>query len=208
MRILVTGFEPFNGREINPSEEVVKELKAPEGVELQKEILPVEFRKAAAILKQRIKEFKPDYILSVGQAGNRPEIGVERVALNLDCVRSSDGSSLLPDNGGDQPVDVKIEEDGENAYFATLPVWEIVEAIQKEDVKAAVSYTAGTYVCNHIMYTALYEVSRMGLNTKAGFIHVPFLPSQLTEGEGKGFSMEQEDMVRGIQTAIRLLAEM
>ncbi len=207
MKILLTGFEPFNGRGINPSQEVVEEVGAPPGVELIKQILPVEFRRASVLLKQLIGEHRPDYILSVGQAGNRPEICVERVAVNLDCVRSSDGSSVLPDNAGEQPIDVKIEEEGENAYFSTLPVWEIAEAIQKKGIKAAVSYTAGTYVCNHIMYTALYQVIRTRLNTKAGFIHVPFLPSQLTEGERKGFSMEREDMVRGIRTAIDLLAE-
>ena len=133
---------------------------------------------------------------------------MERVALNLDCVRSSDGRTSLADNAGELPVDRKIEEDGEAALFSNLPVWELVEAIQKEGVAAAVSYTAGTYVCNHVMYTALYEGNRVCPESLVGFIHVPFLPFQLSErGDKKpGYAMELEEMIRGVQAAVDYLA--
>ena len=159
MKILVTGFEPFNGRDINPSQLILERLEAPKGVILIKELLPVEFRKTTTILKDLLKEHQPDVVISLGQAGNRPEISVERVAINLDNVRSSNGKREAADNAGDTPVDMPIMEGAPAAYFSTLPVWELVKVIQSAGVEAAASYTAGTYVCNHVMYTVLHEIA-------------------------------------------------
>ena len=132
MKILVTGFEPFNKSTINPSGEIIKCLPdSIEGITLIREILPVEFKKANSRIKELMQTHQPDAVLSIGQAGNRAEICVERVAINLDCVRSSDGSRELADNGGDKPIDKKIEEDGENAYFTNLLVWDMVSAVQQ-----------------------------------------------------------------------------
>lgn len=203
MRILVTGFEPFNGRDMNPSQLILEQLEAPEGVTLIKELLPVEFKATTEILKKQIKEHRTDVVISLGQAGNRPEISVERVAVNLDNCRSSNGQKIIADNAGDTPVDEPIVADGPQAYFSNLPVWEMVEAIQKAGVDVAVSYTAGTYVCNHVMYTVLHEVAINYPDTKAGFIHVPFLPEQ---NPVTGYTMELSDMVKGIQECLKVVS--
>ena len=201
MKILVTAFEPFNGRDINPSQLILEQLEAPKGAILIKELLPVEFKATIEILRNLMKEHQPDIVLSLGQAGNRPEISVERVAINLNNVRSSNGKTELPDNAGDAPVDKRIVEGAPEAYFSNLPVWEMVKTIQNEGVAAAVSYTAGTYVCNHVMYIVLHEVETNYPNMKAGFIHVPFLPEQNPK---VGYTMELEKMVNGIQSCLKL----
>ena len=210
MKILVTGFEPFNGGTINPSEQIVHHLAAPEGVTLIKKILPVEFKKSTVQLEELFREHQPDVVLSIGQAGGRAEISVERVAVNIDSVKSSNGSKLLPDNAGNMPVDEPIEVEGASAYFATLPLWQIVEAIQEKGIPAGISNTAGTYVCNHVMYVSLYQAAVQYPHMKAGFIHVPFLPEQIAHREDKErlADMPLEDMVTALQTALEVLAKL
>ena len=207
MKILVTGFEPFNGAKINPSQLILEQLQAPAGVQLIKEVLPVEFAGSTKRLQELFAEHRPDVVVSLGQAGNRPEISVERVAINLNNVRSSNGKTELADNAGEKPVDKIIADDGAPAYFTTLPDWEMIMAIQEAGVAGAASYTAGTYVCNHVMYTALYEAKRSYPNMKAGFIHVPFLPEQLAERKDNRqvYAMELKDMVKGVQAALGVL---
>ena len=202
MKILVTGFEPFNGRDINPSQLILERLKEPKDTILIKKLLPVEFKETTKILKALLREHQPDVVLSLGQAGNHPEISVERVAINLDNVRSSNGKCEVSDNAGDTPVDMPIVEGAPAAYFATVPVWDLVTEIQKAEVEASVSYTAGTYVCNHVMYTVLHEAAINYPNMKAGFIHVPFLPEQ---NPVRGFTMKLEDMVKGIQAGVEFI---
>ncbi|MBE6942568.1 MAG: pyroglutamyl-peptidase I [Ruminococcaceae bacterium] len=208
MKILVTGFEPFNGQTVNPSEQIVHRLTAPEGATLVKAILPVEFKKAAAQLQELIEVHQPDILLSIGQAGGRPEISVERVAINIDSVKSSDGSKLLPDNAGHMPVDTPIEAEGAAAYFATLPLWKIVEAIQEKSIPAAISNTAGTYLCNHVMYVGLHQAATQYPQLKAGFIHVPFLPEQIKHREDRDrlAAMPLADMVTALQAVLEVLA--
>jgi pyroglutamyl-peptidase len=209
MKILVTGFEPFNGGTINPSEQIVYRLEAPEGATLIKEILPVEFRRARMRLLELFEDYQPDMVVSIGQAGGRKEISIERVAINIDCVKSSDGSKILPDNAGEHPVDVPIEADGATAYFSTLPIWQMVEAIQKKGIPAAVSNTAGTYVCNHVMYVNLHQAAVKYPHMKAGFIHVPFLPEQIEDREDKDrlAAMPLECMVMALQTVLDILVK-
>lgn len=209
MKILVTGFEPFNGGVVNPSEQIVHHLEAPEGVSLLKKILPVEFRKATVQLQELFQEYQPDVVLSIGQAGGRAEICVERVAINIDNVKSSNGRKLLPDNAGAVPVDELIEAEGASAYFATLPLWQIVEAIQEKGIPAGVSNSAGTYVCNHVMYVSLHQAAVKYPKMKAGFIHIPFLPEQIANREDKErlSAMPLEDMVTALQTALEVLAK-
>ena len=201
MKLLLTAFEPFNGGTVNPSQLVLERVKEPSGTELIKVLLPVEFRQSSDEIHRLLQKHHPDVVLSLGQAGNRPEICIERVAVNLDCVRSSDGLREVADNAGDRPVDVPIETDGGTAYLSTLPVWELVSAIKEQGVAGAVSYSAGTYVCNHVMYTVLYEAAKHYPDMKAGFIHVPFLPEQM-EGRSSGFAMELDDMIKGIQAVL------
>lgn len=206
MKILVTGFEPFNHSKVNPSMEILSRLKAPKRTTLIKEVLPVEFKHSSERIRELMQIHRPEVVISLGQAGNRAEISIERVAINIDSVRSSNGKSMLPDNAGEIRVDEPIEIDGAPAYFSTLPIWSLVNAINQKNIPAVVSNTAGTYVCNHVMYTVLYEAAKHYPEMRAGFIHVPFLPSQLDER--KDFSVQPRygmllsDMVTGIQAVI------
>ena len=202
MKILVTAFEPFNGRDINPSQLILEQLEAPEGVTLVKELLPVEFKRTTEILRELLKEHQPDIVLSLGQAGNRPEISVERVAINLNNCRSSNGQKIISDNAADAPIDRAIVAGAPQAYFSNLPVWDIVKTIQEAGVEAAVSYTAGTYVCNHVMYIVLHEAATNYPQMKVGFVHVPFLPEQ---NPGTGYIMDFANMYKAIQSILECL---
>ena len=199
MKILVTGFDPFGGEETNPAIESVKRIDENiEGAEIIKLEIPTVFHKVADVVEARIKEVKPDVILSVGQAGGRYGITVERVAINEDDAR-------IEDNEGNQPIDVKIREDGAPAYFASLPIKAMVEEIKKENIPASVSNSAGTFVCNHIMYQDLYLAEKYG-DIKAGFIHVPFLTEQVVDKPNTA-SMSLEDIVKGLNAAIRAIVK-
>lgn len=199
MKILVTGFDPFGGEPTNPAIESVKRIDDNiEGSEIIKLEIPTVFHKAADVVEEKIKEVKPDVVLSIGQAGGRYGITVERVAINQDDAR-------IEDNEGNQPIDVVIREDGAPAYFSTLPIKAMVEEIKKENLPASVSNTAGTFVCNHIMYQDLYLAEKYG-NIKAGFIHVPFLTEQVVDKKDTA-SMSLEDIVKGLNAAIRAIVK-
>ena len=199
MKILVTGFDPFGGEETNPAIESVKRIDENiEGAEIIKLEIPTVFHKASDVVEAKIKEVKPDVILSVGQAGGRYGITVERVAINEDDAR-------IEDNEGNQPIDVKIREDGAPAYFASLPIKAMVGEIKKENIPASVSNSAGTFVCNHIMYQDLYLAEKYG-DIKAGFIHVPFLTEQVVDKPNTA-SMSLDDIVRGLNAAIRAIVK-
>ncbi|WP_044564988.1 pyroglutamyl-peptidase I [Anaerococcus provencensis] len=199
MKILVTGFDPFGGEPTNPAIESVKRIDEKiEGAEIIKLEIPTVFHKAADVVEAKIKEVQPDVILSIGQAGGRYGITVERVAINEDDAR-------IEDNEGNQPIDVKIREDGAPAYFASLPIKAMVEEIKKENIPASVSNSAGTFVCNHIMYQDLYLAEKYG-NIKAGFIHVPFLTEQVVDKPNTA-SMSLEDIVKGLNAAIRAIVK-
>ena len=209
MKLLVTGFEPFNGGSVNPSQQIVHRLTAPEDVKLIKEILPVEFKNTTVRLKELLSKHQPDIVLLIGQAGGRAEISVERVAINVDNVKSSNGKKILPDNAGDTPVDECIEAEGAAAYFATLPLWEIVEAVQEKGIPAAISNSAGTYVCNHVMYEVLYLAATQYPQMKAGFVHVPFLPEQIANRVDKErlAAMSLDDMITALQAVLEILVK-
>ena len=199
MKILITGFDPFGGEKTNPAIESVKRIDENiEGAEIYKLEIPTVFHKAADKIEEKIKEIKPDVILSVGQAGGRYDLTVERVAINQDDARN-------PDNEENQPIDVTIREDGKNAYFATIPIKAMVEEIKKENIPASVSNTAGTFVCNHVMYQDLYLAEKYG-NIKAGFIHVPFLPEQVLDKKDTA-SMSLDDIVKGLNAAVRAIVK-
>lgn len=199
MKILVTGFDPFGGEPTNPAIESVKRIDDNiEGAEIIKLEIPTVFHKSADVVEEKIKEVKPDVVLSIGQAGGRYGITVERVAINEDDAR-------IEDNEGNQPIDVAIREDGAPAYFSTLPIKAMVEEIKKENLPASVSNTAGTFVCNHIMYQDLYLAEKYG-DIKAGFIHVPYLTEQVVDKKDTA-SMSLEDIVRGLNAAIRAIVK-
>ena len=160
MKIIVTGFDPFGGETINPSIECVKALPEIEGVELIRLELPTVFKESAIRLNEVINDVKPDAILSVGQAGGRAGITMERIAINVDDAR-------IPDNISQQPIDEAIQSEGEAAYFTTLPIKRIVKAIREAGIPAEVSNSAGTFVCNHIMYQALFAATKADKPFKA-----------------------------------------
>ncbi|EEB73690.1 pyroglutamyl-peptidase I [Thermococcus sp. AM4] len=197
MKVLVTGFEPFGGEQINPSWEAVKALPDElNGATLLKVQLPVSFNKVREILPRLISRERPDIVLLTGQAGGRPNVTVERVAINV-------MDSTMPDNDGFKPEDEPVFEGAPDAYFATIPVKAVVKALRKAGIPAGVSNTAGTYVCNTAMFTALHTIAVSGMETKAGFIHVPFSHEQALEKPRP--SMAQETINEAIRKALELL---
>ena len=192
MTILVTGFDPFGGESINPAWEAVKRLP---DVLLEQPVIKLEvptiFGESGTVLQEAILTHQPDLVIAVGQAGGRNGITVERVAINLDDAR-------IPDNAGNQPLDEVIQATGEAAYFSSLPIKAMVAAIRQVGLPASVSNSAGTFVCNHLMYQALFATN--GTFARAGFIHVPFIPSQTVAKTAP--SMNLTDIVKGLTTAI------
>jgi len=198
MKILVTSFEPFGKENINPSYEVLKSLSDHlENAEIIKVQLPTVFHLSIDKATEKIREINPDAVLSIGQSAMRYDIGVERIAINIDDAK-------IPDTAGQQPVDVSIDPQGSIAYFATIPVKKIVEEIRKEKIPASISNTAGTYVCNHLMYGILNYIHKNKLPTKAGFIHVPYLSEQVLDKPYTPF-MSLEDMTKAISIALRVI---
>ena len=196
MKIIVTGFDPFGGEKINPSIECVKALPDIEGVELIRLELPTVFKESAKRLNEVINDVKPDAVLSVGQAGGRAGITMERIAINVDDAR-------IPDNISQQPIDEVIQLDGEAAYFTTLPIKRIVKAIREAGISAEVSNSAGTFVCNHIMYQALFAATKADKPFKAGFMHIPFIPEQTTDKP----SLPLEESTKALQIAIETIRD-
>lgn len=196
MKIIVTGFDPFGGETINPSIECVKALPEIEGVELIRLELPTVFKESAKRLNEVINDVKPDAVLSVGQAGGRRGITMERIAINVDDAR-------IPDNISQQPIDEAIQLDGEAAYFTTLPIKRIVKAIREAGISAEVSNSAGTFVCNHIMYQALFAATKADKPFKAGFMHIPFIPEQTTDKP----SLPLEESTKALQIAIETIRD-
>ena len=198
MKVLITGFDPFGGESINPAWEAVKAMKDNiDGIEVIKLQIPTVFKKSAEKLFAGIEEHKPDAVICIGQAGGRYDMSVERIAINMDDGR-------IPDNEGYQPIDTPVYEDGENAYFATLPIKGIVEEIKLAKIPASVSNTAGTYVCNHIMYSLLYYISKNNLNIKGGFIHVPYITEQVVDKKNMPY-MEVATITKALECAVQAL---
>ena len=195
MKVLVTGFEPFGKETINPSLEVIKKLddKIMES-EIIKLKLPTVFGKSIDILENVLEKEKPDIVLCIGQAGGRDKITIERVAINISDAR-------IPDNEGNEPIDEVIFEDGDTAYFSNIPIKKMVEEMKTNNIPAAISNTAGTYVCNHIMYGLLYNIDKKYPKMKGGFIHIPYIPEQVIE-KANAPSMSLDNIVKGISIAI------
>lgn len=190
-KILLTAFEPFGEDNINPSLEIAKYFRNFPNIDVL--TIPVTFRESAETVIPHLAGY--DVVLMLGQAKGRKGLTVERVAINID-------DASISDNAGDQPVDLPILPNGAPAYFSTLPIKSIIDAIRAEGIPASISNSAGTFVCNHLMYRVLHELSNT--DTRAGFIHVPALPEQ-TIGHPDIPSMILSDMIRGIEAAIRIL---
>ncbi len=189
-KLLITGFEPFGGETTNPSWEAVKLLPDEIGGFVLKKIeVPTVFGKAAEKVLKTAEEYEPNAIICVGQAGGRAEITPEFVAINLRYAK-------IPDNEGNQPKDEHIIKNAPAAYFSTLPVRKMAEAIAESGLPAAVSYSAGSFVCNDLLYSVLNRYD--GTETKSCFIHVPLLPEQTKDKP----SMALEDIVKALKIAI------
>jgi pyroglutamyl-peptidase len=197
--VLLTGFDPFDGAAINPSWEAVRRLDGwlGDGFNVEVRELPCVFGDAAEALRGFVDELRPDLVIAVGQAGGRPEISIERIAINVDDAR-------IPDNAGRQPVDVPIVAEGPAAYFTTLPIKAMAAAIRAQGIKAGVSQTAGTFVCNHVFYALMHHLRERGQAVKAGFIHVPFLPEQAAAWPTPTPDMALEDIVTALRVAVEV----
>lgn len=198
--LLLTGFEPFLNFTINPTMRIVEELHGQQINEykIHSEVLPVDFRKAGALLVEHIENVKPNVVLSLGLAGGRYKITPERIAINV-----NDGDS---DNSGNVLVDELINFDGAAAYMSTLPIRAMVNRLLEEGLPAEISNTAGTYLCNHIMYQGLDYAETHNQNIKCGFIHIP-ASHDLAIQHGKIPSWSHDDLKRGIVTCIEVLSE-
>lgn len=198
MTVLVTGFDPFGGEKRNPSAEVVERLSDRiAGAEIVKVILPTVRYRAPQLAWERIEKHRPDAVLSIGQAGGRAAVTVERVAVNLDDYR-------IPDNEGNRPTDEPVVPGGPDGYLTNLPVKAMVEAIRARGIPAEVSLSAGTFVCNHLLYSLRYRLEQKYPGTGCGFIHIPWLPEQVLDKPGQP-SMPLELSVRAVTAAIETL---
>ena len=191
-KVLITGFDPFGNETINPSYEAVKRLKDRiDDAEIIKAMLPTVFYESQKQLRALMREHQPDIVICVGQAGGRQGISIERVAINLDDAR-------IPDNIGQAPIDETINPKGKNAYFSNLPIKHMLHALNQASIDANISNSAGTFVCNHVLYTLLDVIEQKDLDVKGGFIHVPYIPSQ-TKTQA---SMPLDEIVKALEIIV------
>ncbi|MCL1787248.1 MAG: pyroglutamyl-peptidase I [Defluviitaleaceae bacterium] len=196
-KILVTGFDPFGGEHINPAWEAVKLLPGQiDGVVVVTYQIPTVFGKSIDVLLAAIEKESPDAVICVGQAGGRPNITVERVAINCD-------DAPLDDNEGGRPADCPVVAGAPAAYFSTLPIKAMVVEMLAAGIPAAVSNTAGTFVCNHLMYGALHHAATQRPHMKTGFVHIPYLPQQTVSSP----SMSVDNVVAGLMCMVKTIVD-
>jgi pyroglutamyl-peptidase len=195
-KVLLTGFEPFGEASFNPSGAVVQEIAEHgiDGIEIVTAILPVEFKRSAAVLVDLISSHKPDVVISLGQAEGRDFIGPEQVAINLADARIADNAGVKLEN---QPINVSAAD----GYFSTLPIRAIVDAISALGISAKISYSAGAFICNEIFFAA--QLFLQGSTVISGFIHLPLASNQAAEFPGLP-TMPIEDQVAAIRAAIKV----
>ncbi|MCL6597415.1 MAG: pyroglutamyl-peptidase I [Alicyclobacillus macrosporangiidus] len=192
-RVLMTGFDPFGGETINPAWEAVRRLDGRAldgGWTIVAQQVPTVFDRSIAVLREAIGRVQPEVVICVGQAGGRAQITPERVAINVNDAR-------IPDNAGQQPIDTPVVPGGPAAYFTKLPIKRIVAVLREAGIPAAVSNTAGTYVCNHIFYGLMHLIATEHPQVRGGFVHIPYLPEQVT-GKAEP-SMALDLIVRGLE---------
>ncbi len=196
IKVLLTGFDPFNCAKLNPSQEIIKAIsnRSIDGVELFTALLPTIYHQSVSELQAHLVEISPDVVISLGQAEGRSAISLESVALNLNDAR-------IGDNVGDQRSGLPIFANGPAIYSSTLPINEIVDAIKSKGISAEVSNSAGAFVCNHLFYSLQHQMAES--NIKSGFIHVPLLPEQLVDFPGQP-TMPLQEMVEAIVVAIEV----
>lgn len=197
--ILVTGFAAFGGEKINPSWEAVKQLDQLiiDEHQLIARQLPCSFAESSQHLTKLLEELQPQIVLNIGQAGGRLDISLERVAINLDDAR-------IADNLGAQPIDQIIIKDAPSAYFTNLPLKAILQAVRSNGIPASISYSAGTFVCNHVFYTLMHWINTVNPAIKGGFIHIPYLPEQAAV-LGAQPSMTRETVISGLKIILKTI---
>ena len=197
--ILITGFAAFGGEKINPSWEAVKQLDQLiiDEHQLIARQLPCSFAESSEHLTKLLEELQPQIVLNIGQAGGRLDISLERVAINLDDAR-------IADNLGAQPIDQTIIKDAPNAYFTNLPLKALLQVARNNGIPASISYSAGTFVCNHVFYTLMHWINTVNPAIKGGFIHIPYLPEQAA-ALGAQPSMTQETVISGLKTILKTI---
>ena len=201
MKVLLTGFMPFGGETINPAYEAVKRIPSTvAGAEVVSVEIPVVYKEGPAAVEAAIEAENPDIVLCVGQAGGRAEITPEFVGINYANFR-------IPDNAGNQPLSVKLDPEGPDAYFSLLPVQTMVDACKAHGVPAAVSYSAGTYCCNEVMYCLLNCIAKRHPGVRGGFLHVPYLDTQAAALKAGTPSMSLERMVEGLTAMVEAMVE-
>ncbi|MFT3792774.1 MAG: pyroglutamyl-peptidase I [Rudaea sp.] len=193
----MTGFDPFGGEAINPSFEIARALDGEivAGHHIVGAMLPTEFARSLPALDALLRRHRPALVVALGQAGGRAGISLERVAINLIDAR-------VPDNAGDQPVDVRIVENAANAYFSTLPVKAMLAALREADIPAELSQTAGGFVCNQVFYGLMHRLARARRRVRGGFVHVPYLPEQARKFEDAP-SLPMEIMIAATRLCVR-----
>lgn len=191
--VLVTGFEPFGGETINPSALAAQALdgRVTGGAQVTGMVLPCVFGKSLAALEEQIRLIQPDLVICAGLDKGSRVLTLERLAINID-------DAIIPDNAGNQPVDQPVIYGGPAAYWSSLPIKAIVEALRKAGIPASVSQSAGTYVCNHVFY-GLMSMLAWKPSVRGGFVHVPCVPEQAGEGSP---SLPLDEIVRGLEIAV------
>lgn len=200
MKILVIGFEPFGGSKINPSEQVVREIrqKIIAGAQIVTAVLPVDWVQGPEALIQALQTSHPDAVLCLGEAAGRASLAIERVAINLLDFR-------IPDNSGAKIIDQPIIDGGPAAYFVMVDPREICEAMLSAGIPAELSLSAGTYLCNEVLYQLLHFLNTEGWNIPAAFIHLPCLPQQVADAGKILPSMSLETMISGVSAAVDVM---
>jgi pyroglutamyl-peptidase len=199
--VLLTGFEPFGGSPINPSEQVIHALDGQliGGMKIAGVVLPVDRQRAPLALRKALEDTHPAAVACLGEATRRPVISIERVAVNLLDFR-------IPDNTGTQPIDQPVEENAPAAYFSTLPVRVLLNTLHMAGVPAELSLTAGSYLCNQIFYTLMHILATRNTKIPGGFIHLPALPEQAAQMDTPCPSMSLETDLKAIRLVIETIA--
>ncbi|MBM7646007.1 pyroglutamyl-peptidase [Scopulibacillus daqui] len=193
-KVLLTGFEAFGGEKINPALEAVRRLdgRKIDDITIVAQEVPTVFHRSIETAVRAIMEHEPDAVICVGQAGGRLKITPERVAINIDDAR-------IPDNDNQQPIDEPVVAGGPAALWSTLPIKRIVRRLKEESIPAAVSNTAGTFVCNHLFYGVMHYLQTEASDIRGGFIHIPYIHEQTADKEAPSLSLDT--IVKGLELA-------
>jgi pyroglutamyl-peptidase len=201
-KLLLTAFEPFAGEPINPSLEAARQMQKIDFADTAVRVveLPVDRHRAVEMALELIRASKPDIVVMLGEAGGRYRVNPERVAINIDDFR-------IADTAGNQPRDEPIVEGGPAAYFSTLPIRAITDRIINAHIPAAISNSAGSYLCNRLFFSVMHAITVEGLSAKGGFMHLPYLHDQAMNKYPEVPSLSRESIVEAVRLAIEVSLE-